>query len=69
MSEFVKLLVARLVREEDGQDMVEYAALVALIAVVAAVGVATFGTELNTWFDAVAGQIPLGGGGGGAAAS
>jgi pilus assembly protein Flp/PilA len=64
MSEFVRSLVARLVRDEDGQDMVEYAALVALIAVIAAVGVATFGTELNTWFDTVAGSIPLGGGGG-----
>lgn len=36
----MKDLIARFVREEDGQDLVEYALLAALIAV-AAVGVLT----------------------------
>jgi pilus assembly protein Flp/PilA len=49
----------RLNREEEGQDLVEYAMLVALIALIAAVGVKAFGGALNTWFSTLAGKIPL----------
>ena len=59
MSDFVKLLLARLVREEEGQDLVEYAMLVALIALIAAVGVLAFGNAINDWFNNLAGAIPL----------
>jgi len=59
MSEYVKLLVARFVRDEEGQDLVEYAMLVALIALIAAVGVAAFGTAINTWFSNLATEIPI----------
>ena len=47
-------------REDDGQDLVEYAMLVALIAIVCVGGVTALGTALNTWYESVSSQIPLG---------
>ena len=49
----------RLVREEEGQNLVEYAMLVALIALVAAVGVRALGNNLGSWFDSLTGKIPF----------
>lgn len=60
MSQFVALF-DRIVREEEGQDLVEYAILVALIALAAIVGVTAFGTAIGTFFEGLAGRIPLGG--------
>ena len=40
--------VARLARRDEGQDLVEYGILAALIAVVVMAGVATLGTTINT---------------------
>ena len=59
MSEFVKLLVARIVREEEGQDLVEYAMLVALIAVVCIAGVTLLGGRINTFFSGLPDQIGI----------
>jgi pilus assembly protein Flp/PilA len=42
---------------EDGQTMVEYAFLVAFIAVVVLVGVTALGTNLLGFFNSVAGQV------------
>jgi Flp pilus assembly pilin Flp len=42
--------VGRLVRGDDGQDLVEYGLLAALIAVVAIVGVRTLGNTIHTVF-------------------
>jgi pilus assembly protein Flp/PilA len=55
----MKSLLVRFVREEEGQDLVEYAMLVALIAIVCVIGVGQFGTDVNAWFGSLAGQIPL----------
>jgi pilus assembly protein Flp/PilA len=55
----MKDMLVRLVRDDEGQDLVEYAMLIALIALIAAVGVAAFGTAVNTWFDGLSTQIPL----------
>ncbi len=46
-------------RDEEGQDLVEYAMLVALVAIVCVVGVTAFGTEVNAFFDNIANLIPL----------
>jgi len=48
--EAVVRFLDRVVREEDGQDMVEYALLVAFIALVALVGVKVTGTGIKTMF-------------------
>jgi pilus assembly protein Flp/PilA len=53
-------LVRRFVREDQGQDLVEYAMLLALIAVVVAVGVTTFGTALQQFYNGLFARIPLG---------
>ena len=46
----MKNLMTRLVREDAGQDLVEYAFLVGLIALVAFVGVQTLGQKINTYY-------------------
>ena len=52
-------LLRRFVREDDGQDLVEYAMLIALIAIVCAAGVGALGTALNTWYGTLSTTIPL----------
>jgi Flp pilus assembly pilin Flp len=42
--------VARLVNEKDGQDLLEYGLLAALIAVVAVAGVTALGQAITTVF-------------------
>ncbi len=49
--------VRTFVRNEEGQDLLEYALLVALIAVVAAVAVGTAGTKVRDAFDAIAAEF------------
>jgi pilus assembly protein Flp/PilA len=44
------IFVSRLIRTEDGQDLLEYAMLVALIALVAMGAVTTVGNKINTVF-------------------
>jgi pilus assembly protein Flp/PilA len=47
-------------KDESGASAVEYGLLVALIAVVMAVGAGVLGTNLNSMFDNVAGKLPTG---------
>jgi len=42
---------------ESGQDLLEYALLVALIALVAVAGITTAGTNVNTIFTQIAAKI------------
>ena len=44
-------------RQDDGQDLLEYALLVALIALVAVGAVTAAGTSVNTIFGNIAGAI------------
>jgi pilus assembly protein Flp/PilA len=46
-----------MIRDEEGATMVEYGLLVALIAMVALVGVKLIGTNLNSLFTSVAGSV------------
>ena len=46
------------VRNEEGQDLLEYALLVALIAIVAVTAVTAAGTSVNNVFTAIAAAIP-----------
>jgi Flp pilus assembly pilin Flp len=45
-------------REEDGQDLLEYALLVSLIALVAVAAVTAAGVRVDAIFDAIIAQIP-----------
>lgn len=51
-------LVRSFRREEDGQDLLEYALLVALIALVAVGAVTAAGLKVQTIFQAIAAAIP-----------
>jgi pilus assembly protein Flp/PilA len=53
----MKNLIARFVREEDGQDLIEYALLATLIALVAGAGATTLGANLNTWYSSMATKV------------
>jgi pilus assembly protein Flp/PilA len=47
----MKGLMVRFVREDQGQDLIEYALLATVIALVVFVGASAAGTSLNTWYD------------------
>jgi pilus assembly protein Flp/PilA len=49
----VKNLVARLVKDEQGQDLIEYALLATFVSLVAIAGATLLGTALNQWYNAV----------------
>jgi len=50
-------LLRSMIRDEDGATMVEYGLLVALIAMVALVGVTTLGQSVSSVFNSVAGSV------------
>lgn len=50
-------LLLRFVREDDGQDLVEYAFLIVFIALVAVVGLNVLGIGLNTFYSQIAGSV------------
>ena len=50
--------VGSLLRQEDGQDLLEYSLLVALIALVAVGAVTAAGVKVDEIFDAIAAAIP-----------
>jgi pilus assembly protein Flp/PilA len=56
LTSIVNVMMARLDRE-DGQTMVEYAFLVAFIAVVVLAGVTLLGVNLLSFFSSIAGKV------------
>jgi pilus assembly protein Flp/PilA len=48
--EALAVRIVRIIKEESGQDLVEYALVVALIAFGAAAGMKALGTGVNTMF-------------------
>ncbi len=50
VARLMRLANARLCREEDGQDLIEYGLLCALIAIVAIGAVSTVGNTIHTVF-------------------
>jgi Flp pilus assembly pilin Flp len=62
-------MLARLIRDDQGQDLIEYVLLGSFIALVALVGVTNLGTQINAWYQNVstwvggqAGKVPGAGG-------
>ena len=49
----VKTFVLRLVRDEQGQDLIEYALLAALVSIVAIVIIGTLGTTINSFYSKI----------------
>lgn len=50
----MKGLFVRFVREDAGQDIIEYALLATLVSVVAAAGATTLGVNLDGWYTSMA---------------
>jgi pilus assembly protein Flp/PilA len=48
--EQMKSLIVRFVREDEGQDLIEYAMLATVIALVVFAGASAAGNSLNTWY-------------------
>jgi pilus assembly protein Flp/PilA len=55
----VAQIVGAFWRDEDGQDLLEYALLVALIALVAVAGVTAAGVRVGAIFNAIVAAIPV----------
>jgi pilus assembly protein Flp/PilA len=53
----LKNLFARLVRDEQGQDLIEYALLATFVSLVAILGATALGTALNNWYSTVAENV------------
>ena len=56
--DYARLLIYRVSGEERGASLVEYSLLVALIAVVALIAIATFGGALSSEYSEIADSIP-----------
>jgi Flp pilus assembly pilin Flp len=54
--------VGRLIRDDHAQDLVEYAMLLALIALVVVGGVTVFGTTISNGYTTLSGSFGFGGG-------
>lgn len=44
-------MFARFIRDDQGQDLIEYLLLGSFIAIVALVGATNLGTQLNNWYN------------------
>jgi len=53
----MKNLFSRLVRDEEGQDLIEYSLLAALISVVCIAILRTIGTDINALFTEISAAI------------
>ena len=47
----------RLVRDEQGQDLIEYALLATFVSLVAIAGATALGGALNNWYNTVSGRV------------
>jgi Flp pilus assembly pilin Flp len=43
-------LMVRALREECGQDLIEYALLMAFISIIAIAAITSIGTQINSWY-------------------
>jgi Flp pilus assembly pilin Flp len=53
----VRYFVQQFLREEDGQDVVEYGLLIATVSIVVLLSTQAFGNSIFTWFGGLAGRI------------
>ena len=59
---YLYLRVKNLFLREEGQDLAEYGLLVALIAIVAVVGVTLFGNQVLAFFNGLGARLGIAGG-------
>lgn len=49
----MKNLIQRFIREEEGQDLIEYALLIVFIAIVVVLALGPLGTAVSTVYDSI----------------
>jgi pilus assembly protein Flp/PilA len=52
-------LAIHAIKNDEGQDLVEYALLIALIAFAATAGMGTLATSINNAFSSIAGKLTI----------
>jgi pilus assembly protein Flp/PilA len=53
----MRRFVVRALRDEDGQDLIEYAMLAAFISLVAVASITSIGTQVNSWYEGYANTV------------
>jgi pilus assembly protein Flp/PilA len=53
----MKNMIARLVRDDQGQDLIEYVLIGTLVSVAVVVGATALGGNLNTWYQNMANWV------------
>jgi len=53
------LFAARLFRDDEGQDLIEYALLATFVALVAIAGAAMLGAALNNWYSSTSARVDV----------
>jgi len=53
-------VIIRSLRDEQGQDLIEYALLATFVSLLAIVGASLLGTALNNWYGKVADNVNTG---------
>ena len=53
----LKALALRLIHDEEGQDLIEYALLATFVSLVAIAGATLLGTALNGWYTKVESRV------------
>ncbi len=53
----MKTLIARFVREDKGQDLIEYALIATVVSIGAYSGAKILGTALNLWYNNVGSSV------------
>ncbi len=53
----LRAFVDRLGRDQDGQDLIEYALLATFVALVAIVGATALGTSINQWYGTASANV------------
>jgi Flp pilus assembly pilin Flp len=56
-NQHMKNLFARFIREEEGQDLIEYALVATFVSLVASAGATLLGASLDGWYSAVSGSV------------
>ena len=53
----MKNLLARFIREEEGQDLIEYALIATFVSLAVVIGAQTLATSLNGWYTRTAARV------------
>ena len=53
----MKSMIVRFIREDQGQDLIEYALLATFLSMAAALGAGAAGQALDGWYDAIGNKV------------